>query len=40
MSPKVTVEGGGKVLMGPSQAAFFGAAAGVVGALLFRLIRR
>ena len=40
MSPKVTVEDGGKVLMGTSEAALFGAAAGVVGALLFRLIRR
>jgi hypothetical protein len=40
VSPKVTVEDGGKVLMGPSQAALFGAAAGVVGALVLRLIRR
>jgi len=37
-SPKVTVEDGGKVLMGPRQALLFGAAAGVVGALLFRSI--
>lgn len=40
VSPKVTVEDGGKILMGPSQAALFGAAAGVVGALVLRLIRR
>ena len=40
LSPKVTVEDGGKVVMGPSQAALFGATAGVVGALLLRLMRR
>ena len=40
VSPKVTVEDGGKVLMGPRQAVLFGAAAGVLGALLSRLIRR
>ena len=38
VSPKVTVEDGGKVLMGPRQAVVFGAVAGVVGALLFRSI--
>jgi hypothetical protein len=40
VSPKVTVEDGGKVLMGPRQAVLFGAAAGVVFALVSRLMRR
>jgi len=40
VSPKITVEDGGKVLMTPRQAVLFGAAVGAVCALLFRLIRR
>ena len=40
LSPKVTVEEGGKVLMSTQQALAFGAAAGVVFALLSRLARR
>lgn len=39
-SPKVTVEEGGKVLLGTRQALAFGAAAGVTFALLSRLFRR
>jgi hypothetical protein len=40
VSPRVTVEDGGKVLITPRQAVLFGAAVGVAGALLSRLIRR
>lgn len=40
LSPKVTVQDGGKVLMSTPQALAFGAAAGVVFALLSRLVRR
>lgn len=40
VSPKITVEDGGKVLMGPRQAVLFGAVAGVACSLMSRLIRR
>jgi hypothetical protein len=40
VSPRVTVEDGGRVLFGTRQALAFGAAAGVVCALLSRLRRR
>ena len=40
LSPKVTVEDGGRVLMSTPQALAFGAAAGLVFALLSRLVRR
>jgi hypothetical protein len=40
VSPKVTVEEGGKVLLNTPQALALGAAAGVVFALVSRLVRR
>lgn len=40
LSPKVTVEEGGTVLMSTKQALAFGAAAGLVFALLSRIVRR
>ena len=40
VSPKVTVEDGGKVLMSTRQAAAFGATVGLVVALLTRMVRR
>ncbi len=40
VSPKITVEEGGKVLMTPRQALLFGAVAGLSGALLSWLFRR
>jgi hypothetical protein len=40
VSPKVTIEDGGKVLLNTGQAVAFGAAAGVVFAIVSRLIRR
>jgi hypothetical protein len=39
LSPKVTVQDGGRVLLGTPQALAFGAAAGLVGALLTRVFR-
>ena len=40
LSPRVTVEDGGRVLLSSKQAAIFGAAAGIVFALVSRLVRR
>ena len=40
VSPRITVEDGGRVLMTPRQAVLFGAVAGVACALMSRLIRR
>jgi len=40
VSPKVTVEEGGKVPFGSREAVAFGAVAGIAYALLSRLVRR
>ena len=40
LAPKVTVEDGGRVLLGTAQALAFGAAAGLVFALVSRVARR
>ena len=39
-SPKVTIEDGGRVLLNTKQAAIFGAAAGLVFALVSKMVRR